>query len=227
LAGELGLNFLLKKYSEEISEKKLIDDLVKTQKQRDVIGCIVQLPLPKNFDQKKVLSNLSPATDIDCLTDENLGRLIKQDVLVEPPTAGAIMEILADLKIDLKGKMVVLVGAGLLVGRPVSMLLLPRGATVMICNSKTKDLKAKTKQADIVITGVGKKNLVDYKMIKRGAVVIDAGFIYENGKVFGDVAWEKIHKKGGTVTPTPGGVGPITVAKLFHNAVICGKEKVK
>lgn len=226
-AERLGFDFLLKKYSATTKESVLIKDLKNIQKQKNIVGCIVQLPLPKNINTDRVLDNLDPTLDIDCLTNENLGRLMRREVRVEPPTAGAMMEIIRDLKFDLTGKQVAIVGAGLLVGRPLSMLLAALGATTTLCHSRTIDLKKHVRIADVVMTGAGKRHLITSKMIKKRALVIDAGFIYEGGQVFGDTDFEALSKKGAIVTPTPGGVGPITVAKLLNNAVVCANEKFK
>lgn len=227
LAEKLGFNFVLKKFPSSVSEIILIKELKKAQSTKNVVGCIVQLPLPKKINQNRILAEINPTLDIDCLTKQNLGRLLSREVTVEPPTAGAMMEVLSDLQIDLSGKVAVVVGAGLLVGRPLTMLLSAQGATVVLCNSRTVNLGFYTKKADIIMTGAGKKNLITARMVKKGAVVVDAGFIYENGRVFGDVDFQKIDKMGAWVTPTPGGIGPITVSKLLANAAICAKEKFK
>ena len=142
-----------------------------------------------------------------------------------PPTPGAVIEIIDSLGIDPAGKKVVVVGAGALVGKPLSILLMNARATVTVCNSVTPNLKKICKEADIIITGVGKKDLIRGNMVQKGAVVIDAGICFENGKIFGDANVPEIEKKA-FITPTPGGVGPITVAKLLFNTVLSA-EKMK
>ncbi len=225
LAKKLGFAFNLIRFSENASEKKISAELMHLQNTKDISGVIVQLPLPGRIDAYRILSCLLPEYDIDCLSDISLGRLILRNNLVEPPTAGAVLEILKYLKINLSGKKIVVVGAGLLVGKPLVMMLMNSQATVFVCNSETRNLASYCRDADIIISGAGKKNLIKPSMVKKNAVVIDAGFSYKNGKVFGDAAVAKLDKKGVKVTPTPGGVGPVTVAKLMRNAIICAEQK--
>ncbi|PIT88350.1 MAG: bifunctional methylenetetrahydrofolate dehydrogenase/methenyltetrahydrofolate cyclohydrolase [Candidatus Magasanikbacteria bacterium CG10_big_fil_rev_8_21_14_0_10_36_32] len=226
MAKKLGFGFELLRFPSKIKEEDLIREIMAAQSRRDTAGIIIQLPLPKQFDQQKILSYILPEADIDCLTEINLGRLLLKDNRLEPPTAGAVMEILRDLNVDFPGKNVVIIGSGLLLGRPLAVLLMNARATVTICNSTTKNLTKKCLEADIIISGAGKKNLVTAKMVKKGTIVIDAGFSFDKGKVFGDVNVSGLDKKGVLVTPTPGGVGPITVAKLFQNAAICAERKM-
>jgi len=136
------------------------------------------------------------------------------------------MEIIKYLGIVLSGKKVVVIGSGLLVGKPLVMILMNSGATVTVCNSRTKKLTNYCQEADIIISGAGQSNLLKPSMIKRGAAVIDAGFSFKGGAIFGDADVDGLDKKGVYVTPTPGGVGPVTVAKLMHNAVVCAERKV-
>lgn len=226
IAEKLGFDFEVFRFSARVREEDLLKEIMAIQIRKDTVGVIVQLPLPKNLDQQKILSSILPEVDIDCLTEVNLGRLLLKNNFLEPPTAGAIMEILHDLKIRLPGKDTVIVGAGLLVGRPLAALMMRERATITVCNSATKNLAKKCLNADIIISGVGRKNLITGRMVKKGAVVIDAGFSFEKGQIFGDANAQGIDKKGALVTPTPGGVGPVTVAKLFWNAALCAERKL-
>lgn len=224
-AQEIGIKFSLFHFSKKISEETLIDEIKKIQKKNTLTGLIVQLPLPEHLYTPHILNAIDPKIDVDCLTHENLGKLMMKWGELVPPTPGAALEIISSLGIDPAGKKVVVIGAGALVGKPLSILLMNARATVTICNSITPNLKKICRESDIVITGVGKKDLIRGNMIQKGAVVIDAGICFENGKIYGDVNVPEVEKKA-FVTPTPGGVGPITVAKLLLNTVLSA-EKMK
>lgn len=220
----IGVEFLLKKYKEDITECELIKEIEEVQKKEDLTGLIVQLPLPKHIDANRVIKHIKPEIDVDCLTCTNLGKLISGEYIIEPPTPGAILEILKHHDIDLKGKNVVLIGTGTLIGRPLANLLFHMKATVSTCNSSTQNPEEFTKKADIIISGVGKHNLITGSMIKKEAVVIDAGVCFVDGKMYGDINFAEVSQKASLVTPTPGGVGPLTVAKLIENTVKCARR---
>jgi len=224
-AVKLGFSFELKRFEENVKQADLVNAIVREQWKKETSGIVLQLPLPKHLDPYAVLSNLTPETDIDCLSDVSLGRLVLQNNLVVPPTAGAVLEILKKQKVNLSGKKVVVIGSGLLVGKPLVMILMNEKATVTVCNSLTKNLTNICREADVIVTGAGQKNLITAKMVRRGAVVVDAGFSFVGGKSFGDADVAGLDKKGIRVTPTPGGVGPVTVACLMRNAAICAKYK--
>ena len=227
-AANLKIDFLLKKFPASISTASLIKEINKLQQKKyKLTGLIVQLPLPKKINTGKILEAVNAKIDVDCLTQVNLGKLITGTYRVKPPTPDAILEILKYHQINLKGANVVIVGAGHLIGRPLTNLLFHEFATITVCNIFTKNLSAITKQADIIITGVGKYNLLTGKMIKKGAVVIDAGVSFVNGKMYGDIDFNSVVKKAKLVTPTPGGVGPLTVAKLIENTVKCAEQTNK
>ena len=221
---KIGVDFLLKKYQKDITEGELIKEINNVQKNENLTGLIVQLPLPEHIHAGRVIRHIKPEIDVDCLTEANLGKLITGDYIIEPPTPGAILEILKHHNIELKGKNVVLMGAGTLIGKPLANLLFHQKTTVSVCNSSTKNPEEFTKKADIIISGVGKYNLITGDMIKKGAVVIDAGVCFIDGKMYGDVNFEEIKDKASLVTPTPGGVGPLTVAKLIENTIKCAKR---
>lgn len=225
LAKQVGFGFELKHFPATISQSKLTAEILRVQNNREISGIILQLPLPPSLNAYKALACLLPEHDIDCLSDINLGRLILNNYFVEPPTAGAILEIIRHLKINLSGKKITVIGSGLLVGKPLVMMLMNAKATVVVCNSSTKNLARYCREADIIISGAGQNNLLKAGMVKKNSVVIDAGFSYKGGKIFGDAEVNRLDKKGAKVTPTPGGVGPVTVAKLMHNAAICAERK--
>ncbi|MFH0818992.1 MAG: bifunctional 5,10-methylenetetrahydrofolate dehydrogenase/5,10-methenyltetrahydrofolate cyclohydrolase [Patescibacteria group bacterium] len=224
-AEKIGVDFLLQIYPASITTAKLISEIEKLQERKNKLtGLIVQLPLPKKINTGKVLEVINPNIDVDCLTQKNLGKLLTGSNKIEPPTPGAILEILKYHKVNLKGTKVCMVGAGQLIGRPLTNLLMHELATVTVCNQYTKKLKQYTQTADVVIMGVGKYNLLTGSMIKKNAVVIDAGVCFVKEKMYGDIHFASVSKKASLVTPTPGGVGPLTVAKLIENTVICAES---
>ncbi len=223
-AEKVGMDFDLHEFSADISSEELIKKLIKIQADEKLTGLIVQLPLPNPLYTTDVLNAIRPELDVDCLTDVNLGKLVMKTNHMVPPTPGAVMSIIHELKFDLIGKNVNIVGAGALVGKPLSIMMMNERATVTTCNSKTKDLADICLNSDVIVTGVGKKDIVRGDMVKKGAIVIDTGVCFEDGKMYGDVNVEEIKEKASFVTPTPGGVGPITVARLLKNTVICTKR---
>jgi methylenetetrahydrofolate dehydrogenase (NADP+)/methenyltetrahydrofolate cyclohydrolase len=220
-----GIDFVLKKFPATISEKKLVDEIHHLQKKEKPTGLIIQLPLPERLYKSNVLNAVDPGIDVDCLTDQNIGKLVMRTNKIFPPTPLAVVTILRELKINLAGKDVTIVGMGALVGKPLAIILANEGASVTTVNSRTKNVKAKCLNADIIVTGVGKKDLLRGDMVKKGAIVIDTGIAFENGKMYGDVNREEVLKKAAYLTPTPGGVGPITVALLLANTVECAKRQ--
>ncbi len=224
VAKKVGVDFILEQTNEDITEQELIQKIHRLQTQEHLSGLMIQLPLPEHLYTRPVLNAIDPKIDVDFLTDENLGHLMTNSHYLMPPTAGAIMTILSELNIALAGKNAAIIGMGILVGKPLSMLLVNAGASITTCNSRTKDTKNKCLQADIIISGVGKKNLISADMIKKDAVVIDAGVSFEDGKMSGDVNVEEVLPHASYVTPTPGGVGPITVARLILNTVLSAEK---
>ncbi|MBX4205304.1 MAG: bifunctional 5,10-methylenetetrahydrofolate dehydrogenase/5,10-methenyltetrahydrofolate cyclohydrolase [Candidatus Doudnabacteria bacterium] len=220
----VGIKFLLYKFPAGISQEQLISKIRGIQNQA-LDGIIVQLPLPAKFDKKKVLNELNPDIDVDCLSWVSLGKLVIHDNNLVPPSPGAVLEILKYHKINLKGKHVVLVGQGDLIGKPLTNILIHMPVTLTTCNKETQNLGKITRDADILITGVGRYQLIKASMIKQGAVVIDAGVSFKAGKMYGDIDFGPVSKKAALVTPTPGGVGPITVAKLLENTVLIAKNR--
>ncbi len=215
-AKKVGMEFELHAYPSTITRSALEKEIKKIQKDTKLSGLIIQLPVPDDF-YPGILDVVEPRFDVDCLTEYNLGKLVMNTNVIVPPTPGAVLTILKEIDVNLKGKKIVMIGGGVLVGKPLSVLLMNMQATVITCNEFTKDLHKYTQDADIVISGVGKKHIVTKDMIREGAVVIDAGVDFENNQMFGDVDFERVQHKASYITPTPGGIGPLTVAHLLWN----------
>lgn len=225
-AKKAGIDFILHRLPADVSKAAIINDIKKLQEDTTLSGLIVQLPLPEPLFTTDVLNAIDPARDIECLTDANIGRLVMRTNIITPPTAGAVMHIIDTLQINLAGKEVCIVGAGMLVGKPLSIMMMNKEATVTTCNIHTKNIQEKCLIADIIVTGVGKPHIVTADMVRPDAVVIDTGIWFdEQKKVHGDTDWREISEKGASVTPTPGGVGPVTVSYLLHNTVLCAKAR--
>ena len=197
---------------------KIIDDL---NNDKEVHGILVQLPLPKQLNEFKIISRISPIKDVDGLTPQNVGLLAMGKSIFRPCTPSGIMEMFYYYKIDLEGKNTVMINRSNLVGKPLYHLLLQNNATVITCHSKTKNLNEYCKNADIIITAVGDraKFKLTSDMIKKDAVVIDVAISRYEGKLVGDADYDDIIQKASWVTPVPGGVGPMTVAMLLKNTV--------
>ncbi|EKD76484.1 MAG: Bifunctional protein folD [uncultured bacterium] len=224
-AAHIGVDFVLIHLPANTTTQGLLNELRSLQQPYNKLtGLIVQLPLPRHINTGKVLEAVLSRLDVDCLTQTNLGKLITGSYWIEPPTPGAIISILKYHKVPLVGVNVVVIGAGALVGRPLVNMLMYEQATVSILNQATRNLSAFTKNADIIITGVGKPGLLTGSMVKPGVVVVDAGVSFIGKKISGDIDFPSVAKKAKLVTPTPGGVGPLTVAKLIENTVKCAKK---
>lgn len=223
---EVGIDFKHLKYEEDVTEEVLIEKIQELNSDDMVDGILLQLPLPKHLNEVKIINYIDPSKDVDGLTITNIGKLTnKIDGLVSCTPLG-IMELLSAYNVELEGKHVVIVGRSNLVGKPLISLFLNNNATVTVCHSKTKDLSEYTKQADILVVAVGKKNLITRDMVKKDAVVIDVGINREDGKIYGDVYYLDVFDKVSLITPVPGGVGPMTVTMLLKNVVKCYKNKI-
>lgn len=223
-AERIGIDFALHQFPKSISKDDLIKNLKKIQEDKQLTGLIIQLPLPERLYTSEVLNSINPAIDVDCLTDSNIGKLVMETNHIEPPTPWAVIKTLKEIKFNLKGKNITIVGAGALVGKPLAIMLVNELASVTTCNNYTKNIKKKCLEADIIVSAVGKQNLITADMVKKKAIVIDTGIVYVNGKMYGDVDFQNVSKKTSFITPTPGGIGPITVAKLLRNTVTCAKK---
>jgi len=218
-ADALGIDFDLFRFKESVSEREIITLISALNRKLNIFAILVQLPLPKHMKVQKVIDSISPLKDVDGFTSFNLGLLAHGEEGIVSCTAQAILRLIESTNAKIKGSNVCIVNHSIVVGRPFSQLMLNRGATVTICNEFTKNLGAFTKQADILVTAVGKPGLIKADMVKPGAIVIDAGIARQQGKTFGDVDFENVKKAVSFITPVPGGVGPMTVACLMQNVV--------
>ena len=205
---------------ENTSEQQVLELVAELNADPTVDGILIQQPLPKHLDPLKLMESVDPKKDVDCLTNESCGRLMSGRPCFLPCTPAGIMRMLEEYNIPVAGKNCVVVGRSGIVGRPMAMMLLWQNGTVTICHSKTKDLAAECRRADILIVATGKRNLVTADMVKEGCVVIDVGMNRdENGKLHGDVDFINIEPKAYAITPVPGGVGPMTIAMLLQNTI--------
>jgi methylenetetrahydrofolate dehydrogenase (NADP+)/methenyltetrahydrofolate cyclohydrolase len=217
---ETGLHSEVHELPGSASEKKLLELVERLNKDPHIHGILVQLPLPKQINAERVLAAISPAKDVDGFHAENLGALVQGLPGFVPCTPAGVMEMLAQARVPLAGARAVIVGRSTVVGKPLALLLLQKDATVTICHSRTKDLAARTREADILVAAVGKAKLVTGDMVKPGACVIDVGINrLPDGKLAGDVDFESAKAVAGSITPVPGGVGPMTIAMLIVNTV--------
>lgn len=219
----IGIDFELFKFPGSIDGKKLSQKIRIIQDDKKLSGLVIQLPLPRHINTRKILEGINPELDVDCLTSYNLGKLTAGIPNILSPTASACLHLLKRYKVDLTGKHVVIIGRGDLVGKPLSIILTQDKNTITVCNKYTKNLKNFVLQADILISATGTVNLIKKSMIKKGAVVLDAGVGFKNGKISGDCNFKGILNKVKLITPVPGGVGPVTVAKLLENIVKLGE----
>ena len=210
----------------ETTQEELLA-LVETLNQKsDVNGILCQLPLPAHLDEKAVIAAIAPEKDVDAFHAVNVGHIMIGDYAFLPCTPAGIMEMLRYYDIDIAGKNCVVIGRSNIVGKPMAMLLLQQNGTVTICHSKTQDLAAHTRNADILVAAVGTPHFVTAGMVKDGAVVIDVGMDRdENGKLCGDVDFSGVEPKASYITPVPGGVGPMTIATLLKNTVTAAKQQ--
>lgn len=227
LSEELGIEFIHIKFDESVSFKIIKDKILELNDYESINGIIVQLPIPSKFDTRKLINLIDPSKDIDGLTDYNKVRLINNEPGFIPCTPLGILELLEYYNIDVFGKNVVIVGRSDLVSKPLFYLLLNKDATVTMCHSKTKDLRAYIKNADILISATGVKHLIKEDMIKEGSTIIDVGITREDGKIYGDVDFDNIKDKVSFITPVPGGVGPMTVVMLSKNLLKGYKNGIK
>jgi len=220
---KIGIGFKLYKLPAKIKNSELKKEIKKIVQNPANSGVIIQLPLPKKFFPEDFLNLIPEEKDVDVLSEHSLGKFYQGTLKILPPTVNGILRILKDYKITLKGRNVVIVGAGRLVGFPLAIQLLKEKATLSALNEFTRDTPSFTKKADILVSAVGKPNLIKAGMVKKRVVVIDAGSSRKNGKVVGDVDFKSVSKKVSYITPVPGGVGPLTVACLLENLVELNK----
>lgn len=222
---EVGMESFEYALPEETTTDELLELVEKLNNDTAVDGILCQLPLPKQIDEKKVLNAIAPNKDVDAFHPVNTGHIMIGDHSFLPCTPAGIMEMLKYYNISVEGKECVVIGRSNIVGKPMAMLLLGQNGTVTICHSRTKNLKEVTRRADILVAAVGKAYFVTEDMVKDGAVVIDVGMNRNaDGKLCGDVDFDKVKDKCSFITPVPGGVGPMTITMLLKNTLTASKE---
>jgi methylenetetrahydrofolate dehydrogenase (NADP+)/methenyltetrahydrofolate cyclohydrolase len=220
----LGIASFEYKLPEETTEDYLLNLIAELNARKDVHGILVQLPLPKHIDSKKVLVAIDPAKDVDGFHPVNVGNLFVDESSLPPCTPAGVMELLKRAGVELKGKNAVVVGRSNIVGKPVSIMLLKEHATVTICHSRTADLPGVCRSADVLVAAVGKAEMIKGDWVKPGAVVIDVGVNrLDDGKLAGDVEFAAAAERASAITPVPGGVGPMTIAMLMKNTISAAK----
>ncbi len=215
-----GIDFQLFRLPKTISQKKIEEIVKKISLERENSGIIVQLPLPKKLKEKEILNLIPCEKDIDVLSDFSLGKFYNDNSLIYPPTVSAVKKILEKEKIKLKGANVLVVGSGKLVGRPLSLWLLNQKATVSVVNKFSKDFSYFSKKADLIFSAAGSPKIINSRLIKKGSILIDLGYCFQNGKIVGDIDTRSVLKKAKIIAPVPGGVGPLTVACLLENLFV-------
>ena len=213
---------------ENISEKELLQEIDKLNKNDRINGILVQLPLPSHINELKIINSISPEKDVDGFHVANIGKMVIGDETgFLSCTPYGIMQLLEEYKIEIAGKDAVIIGRSNIVGKPMALMLIQKGATVQVCNSRTKDLRKKLNDADIIIVAAGVPKLLKKEDVKEGAVVIDVGINRVDGKICGDVDYEEVAEKTSYITPVPGGVGPMTIASLIKNTFKSYKNSLK
>jgi len=221
----IGINSILYEFSENMKEDKLISLIKKLNEDKNIHGIIVELPLPKFMNEKKILKTISPERDVDGLNPVNMGNLLIGNETIAPCTPKGIIRMLEKMKIKLEKSNVVIINNSNVVGKPLAMMLTNRFATVTICHVKTKYLSQFTKKAEILITATGVPKLIKKDMVKEGVVIIDGGISFQQNKVVGDVDFDNVKELTSYITPVPGGVGPMTVAMILENTLILAESQ--
>ncbi len=223
---QTGIYSIVHEMPDDISQEKILETISMMNKNPNIDGILVQLPLPSHIDEEAVLGAIDPKKDVDGFHPCNVGKLVLGMEGFAPCTPLGVMELLKEYNIDPKGLDACVVGASNIVGKPMMNLILNQFATVDICHIHTKDLKAHTLRADLLIVGVGKINLITEDMVKEGAIVIDIGINRnQEGKLVGDVDYANVSEKCSFITPVPGGVGPMTIAMLMQNTINAAKQR--
>ena len=223
---DVGIEYKEYLLSSTTTQKELIELIEKLNQDKTINGILLQSPIPANLDINEAFRTISPQKDVDGFNPVNVGKLVlNQDTFVSCTPYG-IMKMFEEYNIDLTGKNVVILGRSNIVGKPLIPQLLNKNATVTVCHSKTQNLAQKAKEADILISAIGKAQFVTADMVKENAVVIDVGINrLENGKITGDVDFENVKEKASYITPVPGGVGPMTIAMLMNNVIKATKRQ--
>jgi len=223
-ATEVGINSVVIKYPENVEEKIVLNKIKELNNDNKVSGILVQLPLPKHIDKRKVIETILPSKDVDGFHPMNVGNLSSGYDSSIPCTPLGCYLLIKKVEKNLSGKHAVIIGRSNLNGKPMTQLLLKENCTVTITHSKTKDLKAECSRADIIVAAVGRPKLVKGDWVKKGAIVIDVGINKTDSGLVGDVDFDEVYKIAKAITPVPGGVGPMTIACLLNNTVECFKK---
>ena len=225
-AEKIGMISEIVHLEETATEEEVLNELERLNNDDSVSGILVQVPLPSQVSEQKVLEAINPEKDVDGFHPQNIGKLYIDEQTFVPCTPLGIMELLKNADIDLDGKDAVVIGRSHIVGQPVSKLLIQQNATVTILHSHSKDMSKYLKEADVIVSAVGKPGLVTKEDVKEGAVVIDVGNTPdENGKLKGDVEYEDVKEVAGAITPVPGGVGPMTITMVLNNTLLAEKMR--
>ncbi len=222
-----GMKSVVERMPADTTMEELLEKVDEFNNRDDIHGLLVQFPLPKGLDEKKVLARINPKKDVDGLTVENAGALLSGLPGLVSCTPAGIIELIKNTSTEITGKNAVVIGRSNLVGKPVAQLLLNENATVTICHSRTQNLKEICSNADILVAAIGKAEFVDADFIKEGAIVIDVGTSRVDGKLKGDVKFDEAMEKASFVTPVPGGVGPMTITMLLKNTLIAAKRELE
>lgn len=222
---KVGIYFRYFKFEDDVPELTIINKIKELNNDEYVNGIMIQLPIPDKYNEKRLINTIVNSKDINGLTDINIGRLISGRKTIIPYIPQVIMTQFKEYEIELEGKEVTIVGIGKTIGRPLVSLLINAGATVTVCHDKTEDIKKYTIESDIVISSMNIKNIITDDMIKKDAIVIDAGCIIEDGKIYGDVDFDKVSKKASLITPKVEGVDALTIAMYLKNILFCYNNK--
>jgi len=220
-----GIRATLIKKEETVTNEELVSLVKELNNDNEIDGIIVQLPLPKHIDEQLIINTISSTKDVDGFGIENKGKLFSGLECFKSATPFGIIKLLEAYNIDITGMNAVVVGRSNIVGKPMSIMLLDKNATVTICHSRTKDLKKVTSQADLLVVAIGKTKFIKEDMVKENAIVIDVGMNRDEFGLCGDVDFENVSKKASYITPVPGGVGPLTIAMLLTNTLLAYKRK--
>ena len=220
---EVGMNSNVIKYSDDVTEKEILDKIKELNNDQNISGILVQLPLPKQIDKEKIINAIHPSKDVDGFNPVNVGNLSSGYQGLVPCTPMGCLMLIKKVEKNLSGKHAVIIGRSNLNGKPMAQLLLKENCTVTIVHSKTKNLQQECLKADILVAAVGVPNLVKKDWVKKDAIVIDVGINKLNDKIVGDVEFDQVKDIAKAITPVPGGVGPMTIACLLKNTLECFK----
>lgn len=224
---KVGIKSTHVEFPNDVSEKRVVDSIKDLNKDEGVHGVLIQFPIPDHISKDKLIDALSPDKDVEGLTAFNMGRTLLGDENIVPCTPLAVLTILEHENVSLKGKDVVIVNHSDVVGKPLAAMFLNRNATVSVCHVFTKDMKFYTSKADILVSATGKSGIIKSDFVKKDAILVDVGIVKTEDGVTGDVDFESVKNKAGSVTPVPGGVGPVTVASSLSNMVKTYKNTLK